>query len=240
MINIRVFKDSGIQLMEKYLDSLTTDFPLEYPNNILYDSAHTELLAPEVETENRKFTNRYEVGEYFYNIFNDSAIENIDRMIGLWSWLALYYFDEFCATDSDGKMKPGERARWIPAVRDYKKYYRHLLAGPYRIYKTHRDNPKRAFALLCTSPDRPGEVVEQLSSRQELVTNSSIMEVATSLYVNKNNGVHKKGASGKGPGSARRLADVFFQFDLTWDLYSMTSEEIINILPIEFKKYIDN
>jgi hypothetical protein len=101
----------------------------------------------------------------------------------------------------------------------------------------HRDDPKRAFALLCTKPQSPGEVVEQLSSRQEIVTNASIMEVATRLYVDSSTGRHKAGAGGKGPGSARRLADIFFQFDLTWDLYSMTKDEIIEMLPSEFSGY---
>ena len=74
--------------------------------------------------------------------------------------------------------KPGALARHIPEPGNFQRYYRHLLAGPYRIYRAHRDDPQRALALLCQPLDSPGDVVEQLASRQELVTNRGIMELA--------------------------------------------------------------
>lgn len=236
-MKVRRFYDNGIRQMGQYLDLLTTEEPQPYPDDLLTDSTFTEIIDEEIEIEKRSFTNRFKVGEYFNTVFDDADIEDIERDRGLWSWLALFYFDEFCNIDSEGNPKPGERARWIPEVWNFRKYYRHLLAGPYRIYNTYREDPEIALALLCTPPYQPGEVVEQLTSRQELVTNSSIIEAATKLYVDNKGESHKRGAAGKGPGSARRLADIIAQLDLTWDLYSMDADEILDMLPSEFDRF---
>lgn len=224
--------------MGQFLDSLTTDDPQLYPSDLLTDSSCTKILKNDIELEKRDFKNRLEVGKYFNEKFTALDIPDIERDRGLWSWLALFYFDEICRVDSDGNPKPGERARWIPAIWDFRKYYRHLLAGPFRIYKSYRNNPQIAFALLCTPPYSPGEVVEQLTARQELVTNPAIMKTATELYVDKKKGKHKRGSGGKGPGSPRRLSDVLSQFDLTWDLYSMNANDILEMLPSEFDRFM--
>ncbi|MFQ5653524.1 MAG: hypothetical protein ACE5GW_02190 [Planctomycetota bacterium] len=46
-------------------------------------------------------------------------------------------------------------------------------------------------------------------------------------------------AGGKGRGSARRLADLANQLDLTWDLHTMKAEELLEILPAEFDRFKD-
>jgi hypothetical protein len=237
-MKVRRFNDNGIDIMGQFIDSLNSGEPTSYPEELLTDMDYTKQLDTEVEIEKRNFSNKFEVGEYFNSKFNNIGIENIKRDRGLWSWLALYYFNEICAVDSDGQPKPGERARWIPAVWDFQKYYRHLLAGPYRIYNAYQNNPQTAFAILCTSADKNGDVVEQLSARQELVTNPAIMEAATKLYVDKETDKHKYGSGGKGPGSPRRLSAVLSQFDLIWDLYSLDADDILEMLPSEFDRFM--
>src|SRR5262249_16830000 len=113
----------------------------------------------------------------------------------------------------------------------------HLLAGPYRIYRAHRDNPQRALVLLCGPLDRPGDIVEQFASRQELVTNPTVIESATRLYVDPATNRPRRGAGGKSAGSARRLADVLEQFDVTWDLYTLTPDGLLTLLPHEFDRF---
>jgi hypothetical protein len=125
----------------------------------------------------------------------------------------------------------------VPAVDDYKTYYRHLLAGPYRIYRAHQDDPSRVMAVLATAVEQPGDVVEQLASRQEIITSPPLMTAITTLYYRPAAGKLKSGAAGKGGGSARRLADVIQQFDLTWDVYGMDPSEFLTLLPSEFDRF---
>ncbi len=236
-MKIRRLNDVGLQRMSAFLDSQTTDSPMTYPEELLTERESTEHVEPEVEVEQRLFVDRFEVGEYLNTKLGDACVENIERDRGIWAWLSLFYFDQLCPVGTQGRRKPGELARWIPATGDFRKYYRHLLAGPFRIYRAHRDHPDRARVLLCTPPHSPGDIVEQLASRQEIVTNSAIIQVATCLYIDPDTGQPKRGAAGRGGGSARRLADVLNQFDMTWDLYAMTSQSIIELIPPEFDRF---
>jgi hypothetical protein len=161
----------------------------------------------------------------------------VERDAGLWGWLSLYYFDQVCPKDVNGHRKVRERARYIPAVSDFRKYYRHLLAGPYRVYRAHRLAPDNALVLLCGPLHRPGEIVEQLIARQEIVTNPNAVGLATKIYYDASTGSFRRGAAAKGNGSARRLADVLNQFDVTWDLYWMAPARLLAKLPAEFEKF---
>jgi hypothetical protein len=88
-----------------------------------------------------------------------------------------------------------------------------------------------------TKVSAPGDVVEQLASRQELITNKSVMAVVSNLYFDKENHAPKKGSGGKADGSPRRLADILNQFDLTFDLYSVPQAGLLALLPKEFDRF---
>ena len=233
---LRRLNSEGIVQMSSFLESLTTEIPQPWPGNLLSSSETSEPVEPEIDFELRTFGSRFAAAEYLDERFYDARISGLERDKGIWSWLALFYFEELCPAGEYGHRKPGARARWIPEAEAWR-YYRHLLAGPFLIYRAHRDNPERVLVLLCGPLNQPGDIVEQLASRQELVTNKSTMEVATILFLNRKTNQPKRGAAGRGPGSARRLADVFNQFDVTWDLYAMNSGDLFEMLPAEFDRF---
>ena len=184
------------------------------------------------------FGRRFAAAEYLFNLFKDSGLSDIERDRGLWAWLSLFYFDELCPPDARRRRKPGERARWIPETSVSWRYYRHLLAGPYRIYGAHSDHPERAMLVLCGSLHQPGDIVEQIASRQEIITNGGIMEAASSLYYDASSGKPRRGAATKeGKGTVRRFIDILNQFDVTWDLYSLEAGDVIQMLPDEFSRF---
>lgn len=227
---VRRLKQAGIDRFEAFLDSLKTLTPLPPPVEALDYEDTSEPLEVAIEIEPRTFGSRLEAARYLDSKLSDSGLKNIEQDRLLWAWLSLFYFDELCPADASGRRKPGETARWIPQPQNYLRYYRHLLAGPYRIFRAHRDCPQRAM-------DRPGEIVEQFASRQEIVTNQAVIQSTTDLYWDHANNKPKRGAGGKGAGSARRLADVLLQFDVTWDLYAMEARSLVELLPKEFNKF---
>ncbi|HBB86664.1 MAG TPA: hypothetical protein DC047_03505 [Blastocatellia bacterium] len=235
---IKRFNKLGLERFNDFLDSLTGEEPLPVPSPILEDPHTTEDLPNAIEIKMQTFASRLEAARYLYDLLADSGIPELDRDRGIWAWLSLYFFDQLCPVDKSGKRKPGDRARWIPATSNFRKYYRHLLAGPFRIYRTHRDNPDRALALLSGPLSKPGEIAEQISARQELVTNRAVVELATNLYIDRSTRRPRRGAAGKGPGSARRLADVLQQFDVTWNLYMMEALDLMGMMPQEFSKFL--
>ena len=90
------------------------------------------------------------------------------------------------------------------------------------------------MALLCQKPGRPGDLVEQLASRQQLVTNAAIMQTATDCFVDPVKGTQRKSANSKGTGGARRFVAVLSQFDVTWDLSMLSASGLQAMLPREF------
>lgn len=240
---LRRLKPSGLAQLGEFLDSLNTPDAREQPSSLLSAPESSATLGTDINVEARRFGTRFELAEYLDSKLTElggspgSGSADIWQDAGLWAWLALYYFDQLCPPDATGRRVPGERARWIPAVDDYRKYYRHLVAGPCRIYRAHRDNPLRAYAALAGPPDRPGEIAEQLASRQDIVTNKAAMELATVMYIDRKTRRPKRGAAGSGPGSARRLADVLNQYDLTWDLYALETRMLLGLMPAEFDRF---
>lgn len=234
-MKIRSFTNEGIREFASFLESVRIGQLVSFPQELLTDQSFTRA-GGDAEIDRIKLTTRFQAARYLSERFARGNVNTAD--VGVWSWLAAFFFDDLCTVDVNGNRRPGAEARWIPAASDYRRYYRHLLAGPYLIFKAHIDNPRRAMALLCQPVHSPGDIVEQLASRQELITNNAVVELATILYVDPQTGKTKTGAGGKGPGSARRLAEVFSQFDVTWDLYDMSAADFASMLPQEFKKWI--
>ena len=237
---MRRLNDNGLARMTLFLETFSVASPPSFPKELLDDAQATSVVEPAIEIEDVPFQSRLHAAGYLNDLLGDAGIENIERDRGLWAWLALFYSDQLCPTERNGTRDPGEIARWIPVVGDFRKYYRHLLAGPFRIYRAHRDRPERALILLGGPLHSPGEIVEQIAAYQELVTNRAIVEAATTLYhTSERRAKHfKSGAAGKGAGSARRFVDVMNQFDVTWDLYAMEAPQIVQMLPREFSRFL--
>jgi hypothetical protein len=237
-MRLRRLKDQGMEVMGEFLDSLNTLQPRVLPKDLLTDETTSALPSGNpIEIEGRNFSNRFEAAEYLDEVFAEARISDVERDVGLWAWLTLFYFDQVCPADATGRRRAYERARYIPDPTNYRKYYRHLLAGPYRIYRAYGASPRTVWPLLCGSLDRPGEIVEQICAYQEMVTNAALMAAVTAMYIDPATDRPKRGTGGKGPGSPRRLPKIVNQFDVTWDLYSMTPPQILKMLPQEFDRW---
>jgi hypothetical protein len=235
-MNLRRLNAEGLRLFAEFLDALKATPSLLPPVALLTEDTTSEQAAP-MDISRQTFGSRFDAGKWLYETLELADLSDVARDAGLWAWLSLLHFNEVCPLDGRGHRKPGEQARHIPQVTNFQRYYRHLLAGPWRIYRTHRDHPERALVVLCQPLHTPGDLVEQLASRQELVTNRAFLAAATTLYVDRQTRLPKRGGGGKSRGTARRLADVCNQFDVTWDLYAMEADELLGRLPKEFQRF---
>lgn len=231
------FNPDGVAAFATYRARLTLEPTLPPPMEMLEDPALSDLLPGDVEVPKRSFANRLEAGKFFNELLDGAGIHLTEGDKGLWTWLTLFYFDEVCPADGHGRRNPQDEARLLPILDNYQRFYRHLLLGPFLIVRAHRDQPERAIAMLCNPLWKPGEIVEQLASRKELVTNRGVVELATRLYYNPATGSFKRGAGSSVKGAPRRLAALFNQLDLTWYLYGMSADEVLNLLPKEFDRF---
>ncbi len=235
---LRRFTAEGVAAFEDALDRLRVGESVEL-EVLLAD----ERLAPgwsEIQVEILDFPTRFEAGRYFFELlaYLPQGDADVLRDRGLWTWLAALYLPSL-KDALGGAHKLGAASRWVLEVESDRRYYRHFLAGPYSIYRAHADDPERARAILATPVERPGDLVEQIASRQDLVRSASIVEVATRLYYDAEAGTLVRGHTKNGNGGVRRLVDVLAQIDLTWDIYGLPPEKIIALLPDEFDHFLD-
>lgn len=231
---LRVLNEKGIEKFREYLNELREGSTEDPPRELLTDPWFSSKMPGEVKVEKRTFANRQEAAKYLFELFQIFSQAQIDQNIGLWSWLSLYYFDEVCPKNNVGRRIPGHDSRHILDL-DYRRYYRHLLIGPYYVYRLHG----WPVSILLYGPlHKPSKYYEELSSRKEFITNKGVIEAANKLYFDDAAGKPKRGgSSNKGPGTLLRFIDVIKQLDLTYDLYSMTGEEIMALLPSEFDEW---
>ncbi len=231
----RRLTQSGIAQFEAFLASIRQHPTADAPLDLLTDPGTSEPIDVEIEAEVRRFRSRLEIAEHLTRMLRiDSSTLRTDA--GFWCWLSLYWFESLCPVVKD-RWNPGNCFHWSADLEDPRKTCRHILAGPFQIYRAHRDDPRRAMSLLCGSPSQPGPLVPLIASRPSLVTCNAVVGVATRLYYDAANGRNRPGLSAKSPGSPRRFADVLSQLDLTWDLHSLSVEQLLELLPSEFDEF---
>ena len=227
--------EEGLIALEHALYEMKSAPDSDLPAELLRGAGLVVPLEPSIEPG--RFTSRFAFAAHIDEVMSTASLRSLQRDAGLWGWLTVLYFDQLCPRNEGGYRKVGALPRYLPSFDSWRHYYRHLLAGPWFIFAAHRDAPERTMALLAGPLDAPGDVVEQLASRQEIVTCPGVVEAITNLYFNRRTGKLRRGVASKGPGSARRLPLVLRQFDLTWDLFSMTGAEVIQMLPAEFDRF---
>ena len=238
---LKEFNDEGVKLFTEFLRAMHKGDNPEYPKYLLADETYSDCLGNTVLFPNkRNFQTKLELVKEIDSLFKQAGIDSPEQHPGLFTWLALYYFEFICKKDKNGELsiEKGKDyiAYYIPDMKNYARYYRHKLLVAYRIYKLHQDQIKGAMAILGSHPSTHGEIMEQIASRQELITNPGIINLLTYLYWDVEKKSLKSGYSSK-TGSPRRLASLLKQLDMTYDLQSVHKNELIKLLPKEFDKF---
>lgn len=229
----------GSDLFGDFIKNIRRNPSATLPKELLSSNLYFEMIDEETEVMPHKFKTRFETARYLDSLIRNSGLRNIEQDSAFWEALTLFYFDILCPPRKDKERKVGAREKYIPQTDRYDRYYKHLLLGPCLTYRAHRDKPERTIGLLCTPPHILDDLYENIAGRQELVSNPAVVEIVTRLYYNPDTKKRKPGAGGKDKdlGSPRRLVAILNQFDLTWDLYSATADELMNMLPQEFDKF---
>lgn len=227
----------GIERFEDFLERLKGNANSRLPTYALTDPQLSEAIELNINVEPIEFSSRMEVAAHVFRLLRrDPDALRIDK--GFWCWLSLYWFNDLCPLVT-GERVPGDRYRWIAELNNTHRAWKHVLAGPFQIYRAHREDPEIARALLCGAVHQQGELLSQIASRPSLVTCRAVVGAATRLYYDAETDRVRRGSSGKGSGSVRRFADILSQLDLTWDLHSLQVAELLNLLPNEFDCFLE-
>jgi hypothetical protein len=232
---LRRFTYEGVGKFRDFLNELRAGNMMNSLEDILYNGDFTEKMSGSVDKQ-KNFESKYMAAKYLEPIIRQTNIKDQYTDVGFWSWLSAFYFDQVCPSSPSGVIRPYGDERYILNT-EWNRFYRHLLAAPVMMYDYHREN---GMILLYGRLYEMGDFIEQLMSRQDIAQNRELIKVANMLYWNPKESAPVAGVRQKEhrPGTLRRLVDIIQQIDLTFDLYSMKSEEIIGILPREFRRFI--
>jgi len=233
---VRVLNDAGIQHFIHYLAELRAGSKTTPPYGLLTDSATSLPLDDEVPIDRSAFEDQFAFGKYLSSALSPLDRRRISHDYALWTWLALYFFDHICAPAKDGSRKILETAVYVLEKQfNHQRYYRHLVRTPWLAVLDHGDNAK--VLLITTTSGSRSDIFEQLTARQGIFGNQTVIAAANALYLDRATGRPKRGASGKGKGSPRRLVSIIQQLDLTYDLRACTVEQFLELLPKEFERF---
>lgn len=234
-MKLRRLNSIGISRFADWLDSLRGGGTDPTPAYLLEDAECSSEMEWKVEVEDRTFESRYELGEYLVSRLGVCDQRVIQNDAGLWTWLALFWFDQLCPRGPDGNRKPRTNANYILSDRQ-RDYHRHAVRTTWLFVREHGETVRFMFSNPLS---KRGEVTEQLTARPYFLSCPGLMEAANVLYNDSNRGTWKRGAAGSRSGSVRRFGRVLKQLELTYDLYSMDRDEILSILPAkEFARFM--
>lgn len=232
---VRVLNDEGIAQFAQFLSRLRAGGSESVPYSLLTDAQTSEPLPQDIAVERKPFSNRFEFGEYMVAVLQPMDAREITNAYGVWTWLALYFFDDICPVVA-GKRNVLEDAVYILGkTYNYQRYYRHLARTPWLMVSNHGEYGK--VMLIMRDKGTRSEIFEQLAARQEIIGNKTAIAVAYRLYFDPAVQRPKRGAGGKGEGTPRRLSAVVAQLDLTFDLRDCTVDRFLGLLPQEFDRF---
>jgi hypothetical protein len=235
-MEIRKLKNEGVDEFRKQLGELRSGMRQELDIAFLSDEKLSEDFSKRIEIEMKEFNNKNDITQYLVEKLTLKENKDLYYSVGLWTWLTAFYFNIICPINSSGKRKINEDAKYIlTEPKNWRRYYRHLLACPARLYC---ELDHLAAPFLASPIHIWGDFHEQLTAYQDIATNKPLIKTANELYWDSNLHKLKKGSGSKGSGTPRRFSDVVGQFELTYDLNAMQSAQILGLLPeYEFKKW---
>ena len=230
MTALRRLNARGVGAFADYLRSIRAGVEFQANPALLYVDEYSSPVVPRIEVTLKRFARKMEVARYLATLLRPIETPALSEDVGLWSWLALFYFDQLSPVGADGKRRPREDYHYIPA--DVRRGHdRHLLASPYRLFQLHGEH---ARVLLHPAVHQHGAFVYDLGYRRDFLTNRGLIEAVDLLYWNPRTRRPKRGATSDHPGSLRRLIAVLQQLEFNYDLYGMDAHEILALLPAEF------
>lgn len=236
---IRRFTNQGVIEFSDRLKSLRAGLPADIVS-LAVASRYTEVIGETEVEPPSSFSDRQEAGLFLLSAMRDLPSQDfhVETDQALWSWWSAVLFDQICPVNDLGRRIVKDQSRYILDSSSFTRYYRHLLNNPYRIVLAHHNEISNARVVLASPVDSPGDIVEQLVSRQDIVSNPSLLGIASLLYVDEASGKIKRSAASQKGGGARRLADVLAQLDQNWDTEAMAVGELTRLLPLEFSPFI--
>ena len=234
-IQVRRLTDEGLRRAREFLahmrDNPSAD--RQPPRVLLFDERYSREFKEPVRVDRRPFQTRREVADYFVPKFESIRHLVVDDA-RLWSWLGMFYFaDTVRVQEGEARLSPLDETFVVHREdsRSYMLRFRHYLWGSWRLYETHG---KSVGFLLDQDLTSFGDIFQRTFGAIRIFNSDGIIQLVLRLYTH---GTRQKRGFGHAPGGLRHLLRVLDQLERTHDVYGMSPDALIQILPQEFRRW---
>lgn len=252
---MRTLNKDGVIKFREWIESLSVDNTTEKPDYLITDPNYSNEITDSQTLPVKIFSTKYELAETLCPIVNDINDRNLvhfDSWEGIYTTLALFYFESICERDSS-KWVPKALSRYIfgDNTNNKPKLYDHRIYGPITLYSTCSKSVRPFFEGKLGDPAVTGQYEMSIGSNNELAENPMVLETLKRLYVKKdgtifvgftgtkNYKVKRRTKTLDKPGGIRRIPKVCRQLRRTFDLSEISSDEFVKLLPKEFQSWLD-
>ena len=233
------FTPEGMRVARNYLNAIRMNGWMPLPSGLLDDHTYSLPIEPEVYVESRSFANRREAGQYLADRFGPLSGRSVADNAYLWSWLGVFYLEGIVQHKTNRLREYAEHAYLLDPNRQGQLNSRHRLKLAYEIWIHHGE---AAWFMLNEPVSSLGHFTHRLASAIEIFRSEGIIELAHVLYADKSTGRLRNNILGTEkasipPGSLPRFIDVLNQLSMTYDVYGMEAEQLLQLLPVEFDRF---
>ena len=213
------------------------DAEREPSRELLYRQPYSRPYSEEVRVERRGFRNRREAGAYLSPLLAPVR-HRITDDAGVWSWLGMFYFPEIAGA-LEGRSRDIALEAFVfsddesttEKRRSYQRRYRHLLRGSWLLWERHRED---AAFLLDEDITTFTDLADRVFSDFRVFNSAGVVPLAIRLYAE---GEQLKERYSRSPGGLRHLLRVLPQLELTYDVYGMAPDALLDVLPDDFRAW---
>lgn len=237
------FTEDGTEYARRYLKSVRVDgWMLPFPG-LLSDPSFSDPMEPEAYVEARAFADRREAGQYLAQQLEPLANAGLASDPYLWSWLGIFYLEEVAKRDAQSARRIGEfpEAAYLidPVNRDSRDRSHHRMLIAYDVWTRHGED---AWLLLDDPVSSMSQFTLRLVQAPEVFRSRGVVKLAHMLYADQTTRRLREGTRGMSnatapPGSLPRLLAVLNHLSMNYDVYGMTAEQLLPLLPPEFDRF---
>ena len=192
----------------------------------------------DVRIEQCEFESRRDFVEYIDERFRAAGFFEDGDEPGMWEWLSLYYFDAVCPPNRNGKRIPGVDGRHLMNDQNARRRHRHLLRGPYMLYR--QCGPDGQLDLLLEDRLPVHRIAAtHIVERPRILGSPGALAAARRLYFDKASKKPRRGYSHEENG-LRAYCKYVNNLPDCFDLAEMSADTVIALLPGEFERWMDD
>lgn len=237
MTEARKLTQDGIREARAYLALLRDDPTMSVgpPDHLLYDPTYAKPFANAPQVRHLPINTRRDAASYL-----DSFDPPLDRRFvddwPFWGWLGLFHLaDILHSPERRGRMSretetfvvdPGDK-------RSLTDNYRHYL---WSVWRLDSSLGEEASILMDRDLMRMEDTMRQIVNSPRIFNSMGVPQLILRLYTAE--GRNKRGYT-RNQGGLRHLLRALPQLERTYDVYGMTPDALLQILPPVFREWDD-